>query len=263
MSEIAARLRRLPTDTLACLAFFTRLPVRLDPGERFDLKVSAAAWPIVGALAALGAAVVLAVTDAAGMPPMVSATLAVATLIGVSGGLHEDGLADTADGLGGGSSPEAKRDIMRDSRIGTYGVLALLVTVLVRVGALAALAPTPGQAAVAVIASAALSRSMALWHWHDLAPARPDGLARSAGRPDDATLMVGLILGGVAALLAVAAFAAAALIALALAAVATAGLNRLCNKQIGGHTGDTIGAAQQVSDALILAGLSAGAAAVL
>ena len=257
MDEIVARLHRLPTDVRVCLSFFSRLPLAPAHPAEFDLRVSAGAWPVAGLLVAVIAAAVLVGSRAAGLPPVVAATFAVAALVLLSGALHEDGLADTADGLGGGGSAEQQLRVMRDSRIGAYGALALVLTTLLRVGALAEIAVRPGAAAMALLVAAVLSRSIGLWHWHALPPARADGLARQAGQPDGPALMVGSLFGASAVALALSVFGASALLAIALAAAGATALTSLCRRGIGGHTGDTIGATQQVSEALVLAGLSA------
>lgn len=262
MNDIGDRLRHLPSDTLASLAFSSRLPVGAGPGS-FDMHRSAAAWPLAGLLLALVPAGLLLLLRAADFPSLVAALLALAALAGMTGALHEDGLADTADGFGGGRTRPEKLAIMRDSRLGTFGALALLFTLLLKAGALATIGLHAGHAALALICAAVLSRSMALWHWNGTLPARPDGMARAAGRPDWMALVLGLGFGLIAALLLLVVFGLAALIAVLLAAAATALFSSLCRSQIGGHTGDTIGAAQQVSEALILAGLSAAWPAVL
>ena len=133
---------------------------------------------------------------------------------------------------------------------------------LARAAALAGIAVRPGHAALALVAAAILSRSMALWHWNTTAPARRDGLAWSAGRPDWLALAIGLAMGAVAALVLLIAFGVAALIGILAAAVGVGTLSSLAARQIGGHTGDTVGAAQQLAETLLLAGVSIGWATI-
>ncbi len=261
MSEAGTRLRRLPGDTLTTLSFFSRLPVRASGS--FDLRRSAGAWPIAGLILALPPVGLLLLLRAAEFPPVVAALLALALYASLTGAMHEDGLADAADGFGGGETREDKLAIMRDSRLGTYGALALLFTLLVKVGALATLSIFSVHAALALVCAAVLSRSMALWHWNTTLPARRDGMAWSAGRPDWMALLAGLAFGAVAAIVLLFAFGLAGLLAIVMAAAWAGLFSTLCERQIGGHTGDTIGAAQQVSEALLLAGLSAGWAGIL
>jgi len=259
MSDFAARLRSLPADTLTALAFFSRVPVRPQPTS-FDLRRIAGAWPVAGALLALVPAALLLVGAGMRLPPIVSALIALATMAFLTGAMHEDGLADTADGFGGGATRQRKLEIMRDSRLGTYGALALLFAVLLKAASLGAVGMSPWRAALAIVCAAALSRALALWHWSVTMPARPDGMAASAGRPDADAVVTGAIAGAAAGLLLLIAFQFAALFAILLAAVALRLFSRFTERQIGGHTGDTIGAAQQLTEALLLAGLAAGAA---
>jgi adenosylcobinamide-GDP ribazoletransferase len=257
MTDFVARLRLLPADTLTALAFFSRLPVTAPAGS-FDLHRSAAAWPIAGLILALAPAALLLVARLAYAPSLVAALLALALLAALTGAMHEDGLADTADGFGGGRKRDDKLAVMRDSRLGTYGALALFFSLAVRAAALAALAFHPALAALALLLVAVLSRVMALWHWNATLPARRDGLAWGAGRPDWLALATALLIGLVAALLLLACYGLAALIGMLLAALGIALFSSLCRRQIGGHTGDTIGAAQQIAETFLLAGLSAG-----
>ena len=255
MDELGQRLLRLPADTRTCLAFFTRLPVRSP--EALDLRGAAAAFPIVGVVVGALAAGALAICMALGLPPLVSAAFAVATLVAIGGGLHEDGLADTADGLGGRTA-EARLAIMRDSRSGTFGVLALALTLLIRVASIAQLALYPASAALALVTVAALSRALAMWHWCSLPSARPDGLAQRAGNPDRLALTLATGLGAVALVAAAIVFGWPAWLGVVVAAAGVWLLSRICGAAIGGHTGDTIGAAQQIAETLLLARLSSG-----
>jgi adenosylcobinamide-GDP ribazoletransferase len=176
----------------------------------------------------------------------------------LTGAMHEDGLADTFDGIGGGRRAEEKLLIMRDSRLGVYGALALLFTILIKLTALAAVGVRPGYGALALVMAAVASRALALWHWSATQPARSNGLAHAAGRPDANALTLGLALGGVAALVLLIFFGTAALIGILMAAAAIGLFSDLAKRQIGGHTGDTIGASQQIAEALLFAGLAAG-----
>jgi adenosylcobinamide-GDP ribazoletransferase len=261
MNELAASLRRLPADTLRALAFFTRLPVP-SPAGPFELSRAAGAWPLAGLIVALPAAGLFLVARAIHCPPLTAALVALAALTLLGGGLHEDALADCADGLGGGRTSEQKLDIMRDSRIGNYGALALIFSVLIRATALAALAERPLPAAATLLGVAVLSRAVALSHWATTDPARPDGLAFAAGRPSEAALSIGVAQGMLAAFAMFAIFQPAALLGLTLAAAGVAFFTEHCRRAIGGHTGDTIGAAQQIAETLLLLGLSAGAASI-
>ena len=177
--------------------------------------------------------------------------------------MHEDGLADTVDGFGGGRTRDDKLAIMRDTRLGTFGALALVFAVLVKASALAAMGLYAAEGALALLGAAVISRCMALWHWNATMPARRDGMAWSAGRPDWLAFALAVAIGAIAALILIIAFGFAALIGLLLAAAAVGIFSSLCEKQIGGHTGDTIGASQQIAETFLLAGLSSGALALI
>jgi adenosylcobinamide-GDP ribazoletransferase len=256
MTGLGARLSRLPADTMATLSFFSRLPVDAPPGS-FGLHQSAGAWPLSGLVVAIIPALLFWLAVAAHLPSMLAALLALAALVLITGAMHEDGLADTADGLAGGSSRDRKLEIMRDSRLGTFGALALLFSVLIRAGALAAiLYAGVVSAAIAILMAAVISRSMALWHWNATLPARADGMARAAGRPDWLALAIGLGAGAIAALVLVFLFGLPGLTGVLVAALATGIFTGVCVRQIGGHTGDTIGAAQQIAETALLLGLT-------
>lgn len=254
---IAEDLRRLPDDVLTCLGFFSRLPVKPRSGP-FDLRASAGAWPLAGMALAVAAGLAFLLARAAGMPLMVAAVLALATLTLLTGGLHEDGLADSADGFGGGKTMASRLEIMRDSRLGTFGGLALVLVLLLKATALASVGVDPLAGLVALLAAAGISRAAALWHWQDLPSARTDGLAASVGVPEKHALTVAAATAGLMALAALPLFGVSVLVAILLAGLVTAGFSALCRRMIDGHTGDTIGAAQQLAETAVLVGLSAG-----
>ena len=126
-------------DVADALRFFTRLRVgEPAPGAALDLGRIAWAAPVAGAAVGLIGALVLALTTRLGLPLFLRAGLATAALVALTGALHEDGLADVADGFGGGATRAAKLEIMRDSRVGAYGAIALALALILRVGALTA-----------------------------------------------------------------------------------------------------------------------------
>jgi cobalamin 5'-phosphate synthase/cobalamin synthase len=176
----------LPTDLARAVAFLSRLPVpsRFFDGDDGRLSRTVRAFPLAGIVLSLPAALLLSLLAWIEAPPLLAAGLAVALQAGVTGALHEDGLADTADGLGAGADRQRALDIMKDSRIGVFGVVALLMALLLRVAALAALIPvlSPAGLFLVVLAAAAASRAAMVWHWKSLPPARPDGVAASDDR---------------------------------------------------------------------------------
>jgi adenosylcobinamide-GDP ribazoletransferase len=246
------RLTDLTDPPLAALMLLTRLPVRVErPMDPAAFPRAFAWFPAVGAL--VGAAGGLALWAAgSALPPLAAALVAVAVQVRLTGGLHEDGLADLADGLGGGRDRARTLAIMRDSRIGTYGVRALVLGIGLRAALLAPLAGT--VEAVAVLAAAgALSRAPLGTMAATMPPARPDGLAVAQGRPSAATAAAAAMLGlGLAAALVPQWPVMAAGAALAAAAVAASALRRL-----GGVTGDVHGGAQQAAEIAALLALSA------
>lgn len=182
---------------LACgLGLLSRLPVNwlLSPAQRastalWPLSRSIWCWPVLGA--ALGGLVgavfcLLRLCHVAALP---AAGLALAFQCVLTGGLHEDGLADMADGCGG-TTRERRLEIMRDSRIGSYGVLALCLSLLVRASAVAALPACAAMLALAI--SGCLARAALLVLPASLPPARPDGLAHSLTPLPRGPLWVGL-----------------------------------------------------------------------
>lgn len=250
-----------PASVMRALGFLTRVPVPARFFEAGDdaLSDDAGSFALAGALIALPGAVLLLIGAIVGAPPLVTATIAVLATIVLTGALHEDGLADTADGFGGGATPERRMDIMRDSAIGTYGVLAVVGSVLFQVTALGALAGTGAmQAAFAFIAAHTASRAAMVWHWSKTPPARSDGVAAGSGQPETKAVNAALISAGL--MLALAAILATGILVTALAALAVfaaaSGLSRLSDRLIGGHTGDTIGATEQIARSMMLVGLA-------
>ncbi len=196
----------------------------------------------------IGAAV-YALAHALGLPAWPASTLSVAATLWATGCLHEDGLADTADGFGGGKTRERKLDIMRDSRIGTYGVCALAIAILLRVSVLAALAG-PATVALVLIMTHGAARAVLPMFMSLVPAARRDGLSHDAGQPPSLSVAIAAALG---ALLLVAGLGLlpgiGAVILLAIAAFLMAWL---CEAQIGGQTGDVLGALEQVCEIVIL-----------
>jgi adenosylcobinamide-GDP ribazoletransferase len=254
-------------DLAACLRFYSRLPVPRLPGEADahampDFGRAIRMLPLAGAIIACLAALVLALALGLSLPVPVASALALASLVLTTGAFHEDGLADTADGFGGGATIARKLEIMRDSRIGSYGAAALVLALLLRWSALTALAARGiAPAAAAMIAVAAVSRTAGTLPLALLPPARVDGVAYAAARPRPlpcgfawclcAALSFAPYAAGIQALPA----AAAPVVAVAAALAVTA----LARRQIGGQTGDVAGAAQQCAE---IAGLCALCAAI-
>jgi adenosylcobinamide-GDP ribazoletransferase len=243
------RLQRVLAALAAAAIFLTRLPLTVPGPVDASLFGRAMGWfPAIGAARGRAAGLAFGLLGGLGLPPLLAATLTVTLLVVVTGGLHEDGLADTADGFGGGGSRERKLEIMRDSRLGSFGGLALVLSVALRVAALAALPSTWAAIKVLVVAGAVSRAAMvALSHW--LPPARADGLSATLGGPArGATLLALALAGGVAFLV----LGITAPPVLAAAAAVTFAAMRVARGQIGGQTGDVLGATQQVVDIAVM-----------
>ena len=248
-----------PRDQLVVgFLFLTRLRLPA-PGDWPQDAVARAAWtfPVVGvALGLLGGAVALIALHL-GLPPAAAALLGLGAAMLATGALHEDGLADTVDGFGGGQTREQKLQIMRDSRVGSYGVLALILSVGLRAIALTALLdqePTLlDQVPVllcAMAAAHAVSRAGLPAIMHGLDPARKTGLGAGAGRPAAPVAQLAAAIGLAVALVTLGWWRG--IFAVAFAAAAVAGTAMLARRQIGGYTGDVLGAAQQVAEVAVL-----------
>ena len=236
-------------DLKASIAFLTRLPVTHTPAAGADISRAAWAFPLAGVLIALITAVVYAAAHKIGSPPWVAAALAVAATLAVTGALHEDGLADTVDGFGGGDTRERKLDIMRDSRIGTYGVCALTLSVLLRVSAIASLG-NPVVVLWALIAAHGAARAAIPVFMALVPPARRDGLAFAAGRPSGDRVITASVLGIL--ILAIGLGPSLGIAALILLLVAIVLIAWLSVVQIDGQTGDVLGAVEQVCEIVVL-----------
>ncbi len=237
-------------EVIVALALLTRLPLPHAPKTAFARQAQASwAFSLAGLAVALIAAVVGWICGAMGLTTPVTAGLMLATLIVTTGAMHEDGLADTADGLWGGYDAARRLEIMKDSHIGTYGVLALGLGVGLRWLALSA---TLAVGAGPMIAAAVLSRGLLPALMALMPHARRSGLSHQVGRPERGVALAALALAVVLALF----FAGIGVIwALLLAALAVGGLAALAKSKIGGQTGDILGAAQQVAELVILLAL--------
>lgn len=239
---------RKVTEVLVALVLLTRLPLPHLPPAAFARSASAVwAYPLAGVLLGGCAAVLGSGLLAIGLPAAFAAGVLLATLVLLSGAMHEDGLADTADGFWGGRDPQHRLEIMKDSRIGTYGVLALILVTGLRWNAYATLLPL---GVLHVIATAALSRAAMPLLMMALPPARASGLSKGVGRPSRASCLAGL---AVAAGIAAICLGAAALPAFAIMLLAALLCGLCARAKIAGQTGDTLGATQQIAETAILA----------
>lgn len=236
------------TDLRVAVGFLTRLPVGGDSSAG-SLNRATRVYPVVGLGIGLAGGLAFWLATALGLPPLVAGLIAVAATMVLTGALHEDGLGDTADGFGGAAEPERKLEIMRDSRTGAYGAAALMLSIAIRGAALAALA-APAAVVLALAAAHAVSRACLPAAMATMPLARASGLAALAGRPEPADAGIALSLAAVVALLTQGVGGGlAALLAGALGAALVAWLARA---QIGGYTGDVLGALQQAAEIAVL-----------
>lgn len=230
----------------------TRLPAgRLqDPAPSF--ADAAWAYPVAGALVGALSGATYCGFAAFGVPALASALLAIGVAVLVTGAMHEDGLADVADGFGGGGDRARKLEIMRDSRVGTYGVVAVVLVIGLLASAVAVLEPS-WRVFFAFIAVGAISRAMMLVPMTFLPPARDDGLGAQAVLSGPLAFCAAL---GAALVLSLPVFVPALVATWAMGAVAF-GMVMLARRQIGGQSGDVLGATQKLAEVFGWLALSA------
>ncbi|WP_235285154.1 adenosylcobinamide-GDP ribazoletransferase [Thalassospira sp. HJ] len=237
------------SDFWRALALLSRVPVRGIDDFRAELIArSVWSWPLVGLLLAgfamLPAMLVYYLTAST----LIFAIVALAGMVLLTGSMHEDGMADCADGFGGGFECARKLEIMRDSHIGTYGVVALILCFGLRFILLSA-AGDAGQAAILFLVMAIVSRAAVPVVMHILPPARADGLGKGAGTPS--LMMVGLGV-GLAVILALVLSGVLVTLAILLGGILAVTLVAGVAKwQIGGQTGDVLGATQIMTELFV------------
>jgi adenosylcobinamide-GDP ribazoletransferase len=234
-------------DWIDCLrtatAFLTRLPV--STRHDHDLARATNAFPLVGAMVGLVAGLAYLLAWWLSLGPWLAAIAAVLAAIALTGALHEDGLADVADGLGARGEREGRLAAMRDSRIGAFGVIALVLALGARIGGLAEL-HGPATVILTLVAAGAVSRAAVVVAMRYMPPARADGLGAGAGTPDMEEMLVAI---AVAAVLAVAmllpwGWLPAILFGGGFAWV----IAWRARVAFGGQTGDVLGAIQQAAE---------------
>ncbi|MGE7369133.1 adenosylcobinamide-GDP ribazoletransferase [Neorhizobium sp. NPDC001467] len=255
-------LGELIADIARSVGFLSRLPVHARFFEGHDGSISRAvrAFPLAGLVIGLPAICVFWAALAVGAQPFLAAILGLGALALTTGCLHEDGLADAADGLGGGRDRDHALAIMKDSRSGSYGVVALILSFGIRGAGLAQLGTdlSPFGAALAFLSACAASRALMVWHWSMLKPARTNGVAVAVGSPETGARTTALAFATLLAflLLLPSYHLGSVLFALACAVTAAFAFTRLVDRKLGGHTGDTIGATQQVTAMAMLTALA-------
>jgi adenosylcobinamide-GDP ribazoletransferase len=236
------------SDLRLAAVFLTRVPgIKLEDDAVRPLGEAFRAFPLIGAAIGLVGGLVYALANFIGMPSLAAALLAVGLSILLTGGLHEDGLADMADGIGG-ADREKRLAIMKDSRIGSFGVLALIIGVGLKVSALAELGALAG--CLALIATEGASRAVFAPLVGRGKPAKPEGLGAMIGKVESDTVSASILLGVLCVVIGLG--PVGGLIAAGLVALAMKGFYRFAEERLGGYTGDVLGAAQQISAIIIL-----------
>lgn len=254
-------------EALRLARFLTRLPIpafsfEAAPHAAPDFDRAAPALPLVGMAVGVSSALVGLLAYLVGISTLLAAALTLASGLIVTGALHEDGFADCCDGFFGGSTPARRIEIMRDSRLGTFGASGLVFSLLLRILALAELFRLAGPAALLLLVGVgALARPLALAPALWLPPASAGGVARAVGMPGPGRAGLAMALGvGIAILCALPSELALAMAGAALAALAGVYLlARLAANKIGGYTGDVFGAAEQLAEIIALIVLSSAA----
>jgi len=248
----------LTADFIMALRFFSRLPTGNSPHETPDLNRIAMALPLASVAIGILPALLLIGGTLLGLPAYFATALAVGAAVMAGGGMAEDALADSADGLFGGSTPARRLEIMKDSRHGTYGVAALCLFIVLRVVGLGSVAAVNPLAAGAIwLASGIMGRSGALWLAVVLQPARADGASATAGQLRKRSFAVGAVM-GLILLFVLAGPATSVLgvgVAIALAVGMIAGWTEWCRRLVGGQTGDLIGALGALVEIAVLTAL--------
>jgi len=236
-------------DCQMAAMILTRVPMHIDyPNDR-KIAMSYWAFPLVGILVAGISAIPGVILLLAGVPPLAVGAVMLAVAALITGGMHEDGLADIADSLGG-YDQASRLQIMRDSRIGAFGVIALVLILVIQLACLAELATQGVNVLIgAWLAAAVLSRAMmALQAW-SYPPPDQTGLAHSVGSPDQNTMLIALGLGlGLAILLS---GSLMVFLAAGFAVLTTFLIGAAFNWHLGGINGDGLGATQMLSSAVI------------
>ena len=243
-------LEKIVTEIRIAVALSTILPVGPQAPVN-DGEIARASWalPVAGLLVGLAGAMIYSLARMTGLTAGPAAMLAVAATILITGAIHEDGLADTADGFGGGRTPDRKLDIMRDSRIGTYGACALILSVALRWSALAAIG-TPGSVAVALSVSHAAGRAVLPMFMWLVPPARSDGLSAGAGQPSSQSALIAVGLGMFCLIFGLG--PSGAIIGVILLLLAGLIMGWLTMRHVAGQTGDILGAMEQIGEITIV-----------
>ena len=260
-SDENSRIERSPIDCVfSSVQFLSRLPVpsSLASHDKPDFENGSWSFPLAGIVICLPALAIMVVAFLLGLPTEIIAVLAITTQALVTGALHEDGLSDVADGFGGGATRERKLEIMKDSSIGAFGAVALVLSFLMRLVLLVSLLDISLAIAFAsFLAAQIVSRAVQVWFWQSLPAARENGLSSAFGTPSKQSVRTAVLIGGLSLLLplmsGISPFSIVTSILLII--LLLVGFRKLCFDQIGGQSGDAIGAIQVLAEIAFLIGL--------
>ena len=237
-----------PGDLLIALALLTRLPVRFDLSGARAPSAAAWAYPLMGLVVGGIALCVGWLFESLGTAAPITAFFVLLSMVITTGAMHEDGLADCADGFWGGWDVARRLEIMKDSQVGTYGVIALVMSLLLRWYVLTMLIDK-GALVGAVLVSAVMSRAAMVAVMHRMTNARRSGLSAQTGRPTGLPTLIAIAF---ALLAAIAAPEVSFVWLIFSAACVTLAAGTLAQAKIGGQTGDVLGATQQLVEITVL-----------
>lgn len=240
-------------DFLIALSLLTRIPINIDHNN-VDERSRKASWayPLVGALVGAIAALTANILNFFGLPVTICTIMALLTMVALTGGIHEDGLSDSADGLGGGTDKDSILKIMKDSRIGSFGTIALVLIILGRYGSMNELMKID-QLFWPLVAAGAVSRVPMVGAMVYLKPARNDGLSVSVGAPPKFSFIIALIIGILSCVLVVGILSILVLLGVGIITII---IFYIANEKISGQTGDVLGASQQFAELIALSIIS-------
>jgi len=245
----------LGRDVIMGLRFYSRLPTGGSPHQTPNFARIALALPFTSLLIGIVPSLLLLAGSALGLPDLYVAFLAIGSAVLVSGAMTEDALGDSADGLAGGQTPQKRLEIFKDSRLGTYGVTAIIIFMGLRVATLSALLAHGALPAITVwLAAIIVARSSALWLTLALPTARADGASASSGPVSKTSFLIGAGFAALLALILAAPFTGIFGLVLCFAVIAATAWawSRMCLNLVGGQTGDLIGGLQAALEIVAL-----------
>ncbi|UXM96370.1 adenosylcobinamide-GDP ribazoletransferase [Bartonella sp. HY329] len=243
------------------LGFLTRLPInkRWFKGAYLPSD-DAASFPIAGFLIGLFGAAFFLIAIFLNLGNLVAAIISTIAIIFLTGALHEDGLSDTFDGFFAPKDRNQRLEIMKDSRIGVFGALSLILSITLKISLLNNLATqfSISCAFIGLVGAETISRTMMIWLWYSLPFAKANGVAVASGAPSQSNMGRGLIIGILLLFVLIVPFFNLFhfILSCLLTALTAFLFMQLCKCKIAGITGDCLGALQQISALAFLIGVS-------